>query len=315
VVNHEPNGEELDLALRVCEMYYNEGKTQEQIAKEINVSRPRVSRILTFAKNAGLVTITIRDPRSGLEQLANSLKTKYGLKDARVVATSSDPEVLKRRIGYSASQLLEECVDAAPNQVLGIGRGSTVYHTVQALPSSNKARPLTVVPMVGGIGLYNPAFQVNEMARLAAERLGGDCIYFHAPYFVTTPEIKKAFLQDETIAQCISYWDRLDIALVGIGAISFQDPLFTARVKNAQARSGRRIVADLCGRFLDKEGRVVREEPDVLLSIEMESLRKAKRVIAVAGGRGKEDSVKTAVIGGWVDVLVTDQWVAEAMCR
>ena len=206
MANQEPNGEELDLALRICEMYYHDGKTQDQIAKEINISRPRVSRILTFARSAGLVTVKIRDPRDGLEQLGNSLKAKYGLNGAKVVASSPDADVLKRRIGYAASDLLEESVDSAPNQVLGIGRGSTVYHTVQALPPSGKVRPLTVVPMVGGTGLYNPAFQVNEMSRLAAERLGGDCVYFHAPYFVSTPEIKNAFLQDQTIARCISYW-------------------------------------------------------------------------------------------------------------
>jgi deoxyribonucleoside regulator len=313
--SHLPSDQDIDRALEVCEMYYTQGMTQQQISRAIGVSRPQVSRILSFARSVGLVTISIKDPRESLKELASNLCCRYGLKDAHVVAYSSDTNVLKRRLGYAAAGLLENMLGVDP-QVLGIGRGSTVFQTIQALAISSKARHLTVIPMVGGAGLYNPAFQVNEMAKTTAERMGGDYLYLHAPFFVTTPEIKKAFLQDDMIVKCVSYWDKMDTALVGIGGLMrTADPLFFARVNNAQERTGRRVAADICGRFIDKEGRVVSEEPDVLMAIELDVLRKAHTIVAVAGGRGKEDAIRAALNGGWVDVLITDQWVAQEICR
>lgn len=311
--NQVPTDTDIDRALRVCEMYHIAGKTQQQISREIGVSRSQVSRILTFAKNAGLVSITIKDPRSVLKKLGENLIDKYGLRDARVVSTVADLDILKQRIGYAAAQLLENLVDTG-SQVFGIGRGSTVHETIQALPTSSKSRLLTVVPMVGGAGLYNPAFQVSEMVKTTAQRMGGDYVYLHAPYFVTTPEIKKAFLQDDNIAECIKYWSMMDIALVGIGRIRFNDPLFSARIKNSQLRTGRRIVADICGRFIDEDGNIVPEEPDVLMSIDLNELRQTKTIVAVAGGKGKETAIKAAVSGGWVDVLITDEWIAQKLC-
>jgi len=46
----------------IAKMYYIEGMTQESIAKEVGISRSAVSQLITEAKNAGLVQITIRTP-------------------------------------------------------------------------------------------------------------------------------------------------------------------------------------------------------------------------------------------------------------
>lgn len=34
------------LMVRVCDLYYNQGISQQQIAKDLNLSRPTVSRVL-----------------------------------------------------------------------------------------------------------------------------------------------------------------------------------------------------------------------------------------------------------------------------
>ena len=48
--------------VQIAKMYYIEGMTQESIAKIIGISRSTVSQLITEAKNAGLVQITIKDP-------------------------------------------------------------------------------------------------------------------------------------------------------------------------------------------------------------------------------------------------------------
>ena len=47
------------LMVRVCDLYYNQGISQQQIAKDLNLSRPTVSRVLALAREQGIVKISI----------------------------------------------------------------------------------------------------------------------------------------------------------------------------------------------------------------------------------------------------------------
>ena len=47
------------LMVRVCDLYYNQGISQQQIAKDLNLSRPTVSRVWALAKEQGIVKISI----------------------------------------------------------------------------------------------------------------------------------------------------------------------------------------------------------------------------------------------------------------
>ena len=42
------------LMVRVCDLYYNQGISQQQIAKDLNLSRPTVSRVLALPENKAL---------------------------------------------------------------------------------------------------------------------------------------------------------------------------------------------------------------------------------------------------------------------
>ncbi|MGI6619281.1 MAG: helix-turn-helix domain-containing protein [Bacillota bacterium] len=53
---------DIDLLLHVCEMYYEQGLTQQEIADIIGVSRVSISRMLSTAKEKGIVRISIVDP-------------------------------------------------------------------------------------------------------------------------------------------------------------------------------------------------------------------------------------------------------------
>ena len=72
--------------LKCSRLYYEDGWTQEQVAKTLNVSRPKVSRLLQRAKEEGLVEIRINDPFSSSSQLEQALLETFGLTHAIVVA-------------------------------------------------------------------------------------------------------------------------------------------------------------------------------------------------------------------------------------
>ncbi|MEZ5213739.1 MAG: sugar-binding domain-containing protein [Microbacterium sp.] len=57
-------------ALHVAQLYYEQDRTMEQIAAELNVSRSSVSRLLSYAREIGLVEITVHSPQQGSTAVA-----------------------------------------------------------------------------------------------------------------------------------------------------------------------------------------------------------------------------------------------------
>ena len=66
-------------------MYYQEGLTQETIAKKLRTSRPAVSLLLAEARKTGVVQIKIKDPEVNNEELAGQFQKRFGLKKCLVI--------------------------------------------------------------------------------------------------------------------------------------------------------------------------------------------------------------------------------------
>ena len=87
--------DERELIIKVCKLYYLENKTQNEIAKIVGVSRPKVSRLLAAGREMGIVKIEI-DAGSILsnEETSKSLKEKYNLKNVVIVDNVSQKNII-----------------------------------------------------------------------------------------------------------------------------------------------------------------------------------------------------------------------------
>ena len=65
---------------RASRLYYDEGLSQQAIAKQLGLSRPTVSKLLKTAREIGMVTITIAEP-DGRDhyQLEETLEARFGV--------------------------------------------------------------------------------------------------------------------------------------------------------------------------------------------------------------------------------------------
>ncbi len=54
-----PPEKKIERMVNVARLYYEQNMTQNEIAKELGISRPLVSILLTEARTCGIVTITI----------------------------------------------------------------------------------------------------------------------------------------------------------------------------------------------------------------------------------------------------------------
>lgn len=70
----KPVQDRASLLADVAEMYYLEQKNQAEIAKTIGVTRSMISRMLTEARESGIVEIRIQRPLQSDPELESALK-------------------------------------------------------------------------------------------------------------------------------------------------------------------------------------------------------------------------------------------------
>lgn len=90
--------------IKVVEMHYKQGLSQQEIGKKLNVSRTTISRTLAQARREGYVQIKINYPEGSAINL-RMLEEKFQLKEV-VIASAQNEKELKEEVAFYASDYL-----------------------------------------------------------------------------------------------------------------------------------------------------------------------------------------------------------------
>ena len=113
------------LLTKTAQMYYEENKTQQEIANRYGVSRPSISRFLQKAREKGIVEIKINSEFSftGLEK---ELEDKYDLREVIIIPSEKD-SMLKRSLAEAAATYLVRILK--DKDIVGVSWGRTLVYT------------------------------------------------------------------------------------------------------------------------------------------------------------------------------------------
>src|SRR5262249_11957134 len=130
--------------------------------------------------------------------------------------------------------------------------------------------------------------------------------------------IRESMLSDPAIAAVTARWKTLTMALVGVGSLPPSQLLRESGNAVADADQKELLAAgavgEVCHRFFNDHGaRVSSDLDDRVVGIDPDTLRAIPRRVGVAGGHSKHRAIRAAVIGGWINVLITDLATARAM--
>src|SRR5436309_15254580 len=97
------------LLTKVARLYHERGLIQPEIARQLHISQPRVSRLLRQAVHLGIVRTTITTPRGVYAGLEDEIEAGFGLTDVVVADTTglTDESALVRALGAAAAEYLE----------------------------------------------------------------------------------------------------------------------------------------------------------------------------------------------------------------
>lgn len=308
----------LKLLSEVATLYYEDELTQGEISRELGISRSNISRLLAEAREKGVVEIRINYPWETSPSLQADLVDRFTLHMARILkADRMDYKRTLRGLGALAARYLEGIL--RDGSTLAIGWGTAVHEVVSALMPAKRSGT-SVVQMIGAVGSGDPLIDGPELARWLAEILDGRYRYLHAPLIVEDAAVREALLRERSIRETLELAKRADIALVGIGSVAPSiSSLIRAGYLNREELKAIReqgAVGDICARQFDIHGNVLDIQFNKrVVGIDIESLKKIKQVIGVAGGILKAPAILGALRGGLIDVLITDEKAAQEVLR
>jgi DNA-binding transcriptional regulator LsrR (DeoR family) len=294
--------------VRASRLYYELGETQNAIAEQLGVTRPQVSRLLKRARAEGIVEIRIVDRTSVESPAAEALRRRHGLDAVHLAPTMAGPKDLTRRmVGRLAAEVLRGALRAGGT--VGIGDGASVSATAAALEETAVPVAVTVVPLCGGYWSTGPE---REPYRRVADALGAQVRGLMAPGLVDDAATQRALVAHAGVRSIIELWDRLDVALFGIGgpawsAAQLGEPV--ERELDTAGAVGEILVApfDLDGHFVCPALR------DRVIAFDARRLGRLPVSIGLAAGESKVRPILGALRAGALRTLVTDVVTADAV--
>ncbi|MCM3728171.1 sugar-binding transcriptional regulator [Neobacillus cucumis] len=301
--------EERRQLVKVASFYYREGFTQEQIAKKIGVSRPFISKQLQKAKDYGIVEVFIKDETVHTVELEGLIEERYGLKDVVVVPIVDQySEMRKKVIGQvAANYIIKNLKDV---KSIGIGWGSTLAELVREYPYENR-EDVKIIPLVGGMGTQQVDIHANQLAYELAKKMNGSCSYLYAPAIIDSEELKNRLVDMQDVKSVLEDARKVDLALVGIGNPYKESTLEKiGYVKQEDIEDLRKCgaIGDIISRFLDYNGQPINHPiNEKVIGITLDELKKIQIVIGVVEGRKKLESIRGALRGNYLDILIIDE--------
>jgi DNA-binding transcriptional regulator LsrR (DeoR family) len=299
-------GENRAMLHTVAKLHYESDMSQVQIAKQLGVSTATISRLLQRARAEGIVRIEVRDIFAP-DALGKQVAVRLGLQHVDVV--DAPPLGVASALAAPLAQMLR-AQNLRADDVLMIGWGQTVRAVIEAgLP---QMPGVLVVPSTGGLQQHAPHFQINEFARLVADATGGVPNFIHAPYLPAADAL-DLFLADKTVRASVALWDRIDVAVVGIG-MPYKVDTSNSGISGESALLLTDAVGDVVRHYFDAEGQLINWEGEGrMIAVSAAQLRAAKTVVGMAVGEAKAASIIGAARAGLVNWLITDTRTAEAI--
>ncbi len=169
-------------------------------------------------------------------------------------------------------------------------------------------------------GLERPARSTRQHCwpRRLAGLIGASPVLLQAPGVVGSAAAKAVLVRDPAVEEAAKLFKKLDLALVGIGSLEPSSLLansgntFSPREQEELRRQG--AVGDICFQFIDKDGVPIQSHlMQRVIGIDLVMLRRAPRVVGIAGGAEKVNAILASLRGKWINVLITDRQTAERL--
>jgi DNA-binding transcriptional regulator LsrR (DeoR family) len=296
----------LDQAARAAWLSYVAGRTQDEIAAEMGVSRQTAQRLVAQAMSAGIVKVRIDHPLARCIELGMKIRSHFSLQSCEIVPTEGGMS----GIGMAVAALLERELGRSEPITLAIGTGRTLRAGIAQLTRIDCPQH-RIVSLTGNIApdgstaYYNVLFSLSDLVTARSFPLT-------VPVITASREECISLQRQSGNARVIEMARSADIAIVGVGSLGPEAPLLKdgflnrAEMEALVAAGG---VGEIIGRVFDQNGEYLPSDGRVASAHLPE--RPGTQVVMAAFGQHKYQAIRAALRGRRISGLITDATTAE----
>ena len=294
----------------VARRYYLENQRQSDIARELGVSRPMVSRMLAEARELGVVEITVHDPETRTATLLERLRLSTSIRGGALVEDGADEDATNQLLSQGAVELLRQL----DTRRLGVGWGYLIGQLVTWLEKHPQPdSPVTdICPLVGNANIPARNYQSNENVRLMAQQLGAAPHFLYLPALPESVEEKQLLCSTEVYRQICQRWEEMDTALVNIGDYP-SSPDFASLVRYGSLLQRQRACGRMLVYYFNEMGTVIQSDQDFAIQIPLEALRRCPNIVGVCSANTSAKALRGALHTGFFTHLVAREALVRTM--
>ncbi len=292
----------------------------QAIAVELGTSRSTVSRLLSLARESGLVEIRIADTLAPLSRLHGEIQDRFGV-TAHIVPVPDSVRDVDRleRVAIAAARTLVGFVSSA--QTIGVAWGATMSAVSRHLP--HKETHDTHIVQLNGAGNFHTSGvdYASEILRRFGVAFSARVHQFPVPAFFDNPATRDAVWRERSTLRVLELHERMDLAVFGIGSLASEVPSHVYAGRYLQPHDinelqRAHVVGDVATVFYRIDGtvsdiplneRATGPSPDIL--------RATARRVCIVSGTSKSPAVHGALAAGLVTNLILDEGAARALLR
>ncbi|MEA4853455.1 MAG: sugar-binding transcriptional regulator [Christensenella sp.] len=298
--------------IQIAKMYYIDDMSQQQIAQKVNMSRSNISRILKSCKELGIVEVRINEVSLRSFEIKKKLKNRFGIRNLVISPRVNDHEVSAENVGIAAARYMESIL--TDNMSVGIGWGSSVYKMVKAF-SPMVLNNVQIIQLMGGTRIKEAYKDGVQLTSDFAEKTGGTPYILNAPLLVTNRKVRDLFIEEGGIKDQLEMTKRIDVAVVALGSnLPANNAMVWANFmtpEQSQELYDSGLYSHILGQHIDIRGKIGDTElNDRVVGININTFKKIPLKVGIAVGEVKVKPIVSALMGGFLDTLITDEITA-----
>ena len=291
------SAEERSQLVQVARLYYEDNLTQAEIAKKIGVSRPTVSKMLTKAKEEGIVYIEIRAVSEGNADLLKRLKQKFNLQGGLVVDNAD--HYWQEAANYLHTELCYE-------RNIGLGWGYAIGEIVkELLVTGSKQQEGSLYPLIGEAHIPNKGYHPDEMVKQWSEASGRNAYLLNSPAFPASAEEREEYESGKSYQEVYQYWEQMNAAVVGIkGYPGVPDEATATRFGDALKQQ--KAVGSFLSYYYNERGSLISGNNDYCIHIPLALMLRCSKVIGIVADNNYKAASGALKTGLLTHIVVTE---------
>ena len=310
----EADASQTDDAARAGWLYYVGGLTQDQIAKELGVSRQRAQRLVSRAMAEGLIHVRLEHRIAACLELETALIRRFDLCRCRVapaLGAGVDPVL---SIAPAAAAELERFLRMPEPLVIGLGTGRALRAMVDAI-TTVAAEQHRLVSLIGNIAPDGSASFFDVIMRIA-DKVRAPHYPMPVPVISVTAAENAAFHALGPVRRVVELAKAADVMFVGVGQMSSDAPLLADGFVTRDELTGMQAagaVGEVAGWVYDRAGVYLDLGTNERVGGVRIGAGRTGPVIGVAAGPSKVPAITAALRSRILNGLVTDEPSARAI--